>query len=375
MKIWTCSLLVATLTAGLVGGIAVPAKASPAGSFLETIAGAIGDVIGAVAAGTAGIGDGNKTKRIKVRCDGDKIFCSGDDWNIKDAGTRAWLGVHLQDLDSELREAMDLNDEDGVLISDVIEDSPAEKAGLEDGDVVYRIDDRDVRSAHKLAKYIKRKDPGDEVEVFFYRDGKKKSRKIELAEKERRVSRTIHIHDDDDPWSTGFEILMRPRLGVVVQSLDEDLASYFDVEEGEGVLVTKVMENTPAKASDIKTGDVIVKVGDHDVSEAEDIREALTDFDAGDNVRVEIVRKGKKRDIDVELEEDSMTSFSNHDFWFDHGSMHPAPFVKPLPHIRIEELLDEDDFEDFEEELEEMKEELRELREELKKMRKSRNDS
>ncbi len=369
MRIFTCALVAATLVAGTLGGAAIPASATPlTHPVVETIAGAVGSAIGA-AVGLARDG----TKTITIRCEGDRARCAKDSWVWKSEKTGAWLGVHLQEIDDGLREALDLDDQAGVLVSDVIEDSPAENAGIRPGDIIFKVDNKEVDSPAQLAKYIRRKDPGDKVKIRFLRDGKKKSEKIKLGERGIDLSRIV-IGDEDTPLPSIFEIHMRPRLGVVVQPLDKDLASYFDVKEGEGVLVTKVMEDTPAESAGLKGGDVIMKVGDEDIGDADDIRRALSEYESGDRIRVEVVRKGKRKEINVEIEENEMARFRDEDFRFleDRGLWHGKSFLRKPLNIHLDQL---GESEAWREELEGIRKEIRELRRELRKMKRANDNS
>ncbi len=311
----------------------------------------------------------DKAKRVEVRRDGDKVLrVSGFPGKDLEDVSGAWLGVRLQELTPGLREALDIGDGDGVLVSDVIEDSPAEKAGIKPGDVIVKMDDREVEDSADVIQYVRKRDPGTEIRIDFLREGKKGSENVKLGEREADTVRILS-GDEDAPSVHAFSFSGPPRIGVVVQPMDENLAGYFDVKEDEGVLVVRVMEDSPAEEAGIKSGDVIVEVAGKKVRQAEDIREAVGDREAGDEIALRIIRKGKDRDIQVTLDENSHAWFS--------GSDLPGPNMKWLPDVpalrkHMRPLRDSDD-EDLSGELDRMKEEILELRQEMQKLKEGRS--
>ncbi len=250
----------------------------------------------------------------------------------------AFLGIYMEDLGKEMIKKLDYPKSSGVLITGIVDDSPAEEAGLEKNDVIYSIAGDRVKDSKELGRLIGSKEPGDKVKVVVYRDGRKKTFNFALGEKKTAYV-TIDIDDYDDiaqracikTLGMGAPVWMhsrsdrvsvfggRGRMGVQLHELDADLAPYFKVDEGEGMLVLGVVEDSPAAKAGIKAGDVIVKVGDEDIEDIDDIYEALDDVNVeveedGDearvdatidmNVAVTVIRKGKTKVFEVELEDD-----------------------------------------------------------------------
>ncbi len=133
----------------------------------------------------------------------------------------------------------------------------------------------------------------------------------------------------------------RGRMGVQLHELDEDLAPYFKVKEGEGVLVLKVFEDSPAEEAGIKAGDVIVKIGDEEIEEIDDVFEAINevhveveeDDDEAEvdvtidmNVAVTVMRNGKTKTFDIELDDD----FAMHKEFFIKG-----PQMEEMKHLKM----------------------------------------
>jgi serine protease Do len=109
----------------------------------------------------------------------------------------AFIGIYMDDIDRERKEEFDYPKSRGVWIMEVIDDSPADEAGLEDDDIIYMFDGEKVRGADELRELIKDRDPGDMVDVVFYREGEKREIRLELGENSKQFF-TIDISDDDE---------------------------------------------------------------------------------------------------------------------------------------------------------------------------------
>lgn len=112
-------------------------------------------------------------------------------WNIKKhpgevampvMEKKAWLGVRSENLNDQLREFFGVKDESGVLVKEVIKDSPAEKAGIKAGDVIIRVADRKITSTRDLVRTINYYNPDEKIELTLIRDKKEKSLKAQLGE-------------------------------------------------------------------------------------------------------------------------------------------------------------------------------------------------
>jgi len=250
----------------------------------------------------------------------------------------AFLGIYMADLDKEMISRSDYPRSTGVLVTGIVEDSPAEKAGLQEDDVIYSIAGEKIKDSKELADMVGSRKPGDEIKIVAYREGKKKTFDLVLGERKTAYV-TIDMDDYGDMASKAhFKTLgkgasvwvtsdgnhysvyeSRARLGVKLHELDAGLAPYFKVKEGDGVLVLSVAEDSPAEKAGIMSGDVIVKIGDDRVSEIDDVFESLHDVlaDAGEEegetetedtaetaVSVTVMRMGAEKVFDVELDDD-----------------------------------------------------------------------
>jgi serine protease Do len=293
------------------------------------------------------------------------------------------LGVQLQDLDESLLLALDLEGvEDGVLVTEVIEDSPAERAGIERGDVLLRFDGGAVRSSRGLTRKVSRTDPETTVKIELVRKGERRTVDVVLGERDENTfvwdrddasaPDALFFHSEDDGPSAlrslRFGMLGGPRLGARVEPMNEDLGRYFGTDEG--LLVLSVEEDTPAEKAGLEIGDVIVRVDGQQITEVEDLREVLAEHEDGDEVSVEVQRDRRTEELTAVVEIPDRVEFSElHQMpgmrWF--GSRDRDLRFAPAPHVERLHLGEESP--ELHRELDELREELERLRAELEEMR------
>lgn len=282
----------------------------------------------------------------------------------KDKAKKGYLGVYMQDLDEDVREGLDIEVDSGVLISDVEDDSPADEAGIESGDVLIKFNGKSVETADELSDLVEETEVGKEVEVVVIRDGKKKTLKLVVGERPDDLGWISvgdldfdrnHLNRHVDKFV--YALSGRPRLGVEAKELGKDLAPYFKAKAGEGVLVLEVEEESVAEEAGIKAGDVIQKVGDESISSVEELRESLEDFEEGDEVAIQLLRKGKRHTVNATMDEPS------HPFVW---SGKPYLYHYDAPKVKMHSFYKDD----IEKEMKKMKKELKQLKKELKELKK-----
>jgi len=222
----------------------------------------------------------------------------------------AWLGVQLQALSEDLKEAMDMDDDvEGVLIAEVLDDSPADEAGLEDGDVVTAIDGEEMESVTDLVATIKDHSPGDEIRVDVIRDGRRRTFEVQLGKsdmdygvKRITIPDMSHIGDDVHKWVREWKD-DRGYLGVHILDLNEDLGQYFKVKEGEGVLITEVADDSPAEDAGLMAGDVVLEYDGKEVTGTGKFRKYVARTEPGEEVSLVVKRKGRTKTFEVEIGE------------------------------------------------------------------------
>jgi serine protease Do len=184
---------------------------------------------------------------------------------LKDKGavTRGWIGVQIQQINADIADSLGLKSNDGALVAEPQSGSPADKAGVESGDVITAVNGEHVKDARMLARQVSRMAPGTTVKLDLIRKGKPETVTLTLGElpKQRLASA-----GGESPGS-GTDV---PKLGLT-------LAPAKSVAGGgdEGVIVTDIDPNGSA-ADRFKTGDVILDVGGATVSSPGDVRKAIS---------------------------------------------------------------------------------------------------
>ena len=185
---------------------------------------------------------------------------------VKHGGvTRGRLGVLIQDLTKELAESFDIDQREGILIAQVMEDSPAEKAGLQQGDVILKLNGNKVDKVAKFRNQIAMTRPGTEVEFLVLRDGKMKTIQAAVGAMET---------DDEGRLVSSDEL---PELGMKLQKLTADLAKQFGYEGTDGVLVTEVEVGSIAARAGIKRGHLIEEVNRNEVKTPNQVKKLIKD--------------------------------------------------------------------------------------------------
>ena len=210
---------------------------------------------------------------------------------------RGWLGVQVQPLDEGLREAFDFR-QPGVLVGFVAAGSPAERAGFQRGDIIVSIDGKKVESPSDLTRRIQEHDPGDAVEIGRVRDKREQRVKVQLEATPARGAGARRARVD---------YLRGAHLGARIEELSPDLASYFSTEADQGVLVTRVPEDSPAAKAGLKAGDIIVGMSGEPIRTPRDLYTWMDERKPGDVAKVEILRRGKKQTIEVTLGESPLS--------------------------------------------------------------------
>ncbi len=191
---------------------------------------------------------------------------------------RAWLGVYIQDIDEQFAEALDLKTRKGALISDVVPDSPADKAGLQRQDVVVEYNNREVKDAGHLQYLVGNSDIGEKVELAIIRNGKEQTITVKLVEMPEEQEMAAAEKEGE-----------AAELGITVRELTPALAKEFGYSPKEaGVLVVNLERGTEA-AEKLQRGDIIKRIGNVIIEDINDYQQALQ------NIRKEVILMLVKR--------------------------------------------------------------------------------
>jgi len=225
---------------------------------------------------------------------------------------RSWLGVELKDITADQARQMKLGGEYGALVTKVEENSPAAKAGLQTGDVIVEFAGEHVRSVAELSRLVRETPPGRSVEIRVRRNGETKTLNATIEARQGPFEPLMgDLNGNMRSWpqvripdfNFDFGPFGGPRLGVSVEELTPQLAQYFGVSSGTGVLVREVSPGSAAEKAGIKAGDCIVRIGSTPIASASDIHRALTNLPGESHEAVvTIVRDRKEETLQVHIE-------------------------------------------------------------------------
>ena len=165
---------------------------------------------------------------------------------------RGWLGVAVQPVTPELADALDLETQEGALVSQVTSGGPADEAGLERGDVIVRFGPHEIHRTRELPRAVAAVPPGTKIEVEVLRDGKLQTKTVKVAELAETAQRAAAAPEGDDRGSTAF--------GFDIADVPPELRGRLGLGRSEGAVITRVYPGGPAESVGLRAGDVIVAV-------------------------------------------------------------------------------------------------------------------
>lgn len=178
--------------------------------------------------------------------------------------TRGWLGVGIQDLTPELAEYYGIKAKKGVFVTQVFEDDPADKAGIQVNDIIVKIDDNEVSTGRELSAIIANTRVGKKTKITLIRDGKKKILTVTLAKR------------DDGEAPADRESENGDEVGIKVTELTPDMAKRFGIDPGEsGVLVADITSGSLAENVDIRPGDLIKEINRETIADGKDFKRVM----------------------------------------------------------------------------------------------------
>ena len=192
--------------------------------------------------------------------------------------TRGWLGVSIQEMTPELAKSFGLTDNKGALVAQVMSGSPAEKAGIEQGDVIVEFDGKAISESKDLPQVVASTPVGKSVNVKLLRNGKTVDRSVKVSEMEENVAvANAPAHKT---------------LGITVQNLTPEMARRLRIKTDTGVVVTGVEPGSPAANAGIQTGDVIREVNRKPVKDVDDLRQKVEQAKDQNNILL-LVKRGE----------------------------------------------------------------------------------
>jgi len=263
-----------TVTAGIVSAKGRTIGAGPYDNFIQTDASinpgnsggplinTKGEVVGintAIIASGQGIGFAipiNMAKEVMPQ--------------LKDKGkvTRGWLGVGIQEVTPDLAKSFDLKEKKGALVSQIFRDGPAEKAGIEQGDVILEFDKKEIAESKDLPRIVAATPVGKTVTIKISRNGKAMTKDVKVGEMEEKTVEAAKA-------PTG------KKLGIAIQDITPDIARALSLKDTNGALVAQVEPGTPADNAGLQRGDVIREINKKPIKDAKDFMQKIEETKSG----------------------------------------------------------------------------------------------
>ena len=204
---------------------------------------------------------------------------------------RSWLGVFIQDVDDAISKNLKLPDRQGALVTDIVDGSPAEKAGFKIKDVIINFSGNKIRNSSHLKNVVSSTRPKTIPNVKIIRDGKEKFLKVELVE----------LPNEDEIYSRNSSS-SPSSLGMRVENINQAILNRFGLDNVDnGVIVIDILNSSIASESGIMVGDIISRVGDSEISSVSEFKSAINQLKDQESVLFLIKRRGGSIFIPLEI--------------------------------------------------------------------------
>ncbi len=199
---------------------------------------------------------------------------------LKEKGrvVRGWLGVGIQRVTGELAKSFGLEAPKGALVSQVFRNTPADQAGIKQGDIILEFDKKEIKEFGDLSRIVASTPPGKKVEMKVFREGKILTLETAVAEMEEKEE--VAIAPSEKP------------LGLTVQDITPEIARNLGLEGVSGVVVTEVTQGSPAAEGGIRRGDVIQEVNRKPVENIEDFGQAIEEAKGQESILF-LIKRGE----------------------------------------------------------------------------------
>lgn len=216
---------------------------------------------------------------------------------LKETGsvTRGWLGVWIQKVDPELAKSFGLENAHGALVSKVQKDSPADKAGLKPGDVILKVNGKEIHDSKELPIYVAGLAVGKEIQVEFIRNKKNQTVKIKIGKLEDADPKQAPSKKDSD--SDG-EVTEMDQLGFKVSNISQSDREKLKLGSEGGVVIEDIDQDGPSAQKGLEVGNIILEINREKIKTVEDYRKVTKSLKKGDSVML-LVRQNESSTLFV----------------------------------------------------------------------------
>lgn len=192
---------------------------------------------------------------------------------------RGWLGVIIQDVSQDIAKGFGLDEARGALIGDVMKDGPAEKGGIERGDIIITFDGTEIEDINTLRNVVAQTEVGKVVDVVVVRGGKEQTLKVTVGEQDAETMAAV-----------GTTTKSSEQSGLTVQELTPEIAKQLGFKDEQGVVISDIESGSPAETAGLRRGDLIKEVNRNPVQSLKEYNKAMEAVDDGENFLLLIKR-------------------------------------------------------------------------------------
>ena len=213
-----------------------------------------------------------------------------DDLIIKGYVVRSFLGIYMQDINEDIYEAMELESMQGTIIGEVVPGSPADKAGLEESDIIVGFEDQKINNGSELKNLISNSIPGSKIKLRILRSGRNEDIDVVLEEK------------SVDGLSSVGDTYIDKKFGLTVANISDALikkfnipsknSSWSDGSDLKGIVVTKILPGGIAEQAGFELGDLINRVGQKKISNINEFINEIEQYEEDKKILV-LVKRGR----------------------------------------------------------------------------------
>ena len=195
---------------------------------------------------------------------------------------RGWIGVIIQRVTPELKDKLNLPDEKGALVSDVVSRGPAGESGIKRGDVIVSFDGKLIKESRELPYIVASTSVGKTVPVDIIRNREKMRAEVRVGE--------LKIEEEYQQISKA-----EPSFGMILQEITPEIAQQYDLSETSGLIIVNVENNSPAAEADLRSGDIILEVDRTPVKSIAAFNRKIRQYKKGNTILFLINRDGSTR--------------------------------------------------------------------------------
>ena len=207
---------------------------------------------------------------------------------------RSWLGVYIQEVTPEIAEQFDLpEDAKGVLVGDVVKDSPAEKSGIKRGDIITKVNNEEVDSPGELQDKIRDIDIDKKASIEVVRDGKTINFIVKIGEMPT-------VEEEGSEFSK--EKVFSVQTGLKIEAITPEIAKEVGLPQVKGLVITEVIPGSSADDMGLQPGDIILEANRIEMSSVDEWEEIINKLEPGDTLLLLVFRSGHTYYVPIKVE-------------------------------------------------------------------------